>query len=242
VTENRRIGKCFLQLKTVSGCGHNRALTTPMVPFPGFQCGASPVVTIRVIAVSFDELLRKLRRGDVDVVEEFVATYDSFIRRAIRPRIKRANLGAVADSVDICQSVLGSFLIRLAAGEYELNSQQDLQNLLFSIARNKFAFLVRREYADRRDRNRNTTLQSGQFRLIADSDNPQQNAQRRDLIEHVRSQLTAEDRELFRRRQEGQNWDEIALQVGGSAVLLRKRFSRALNVVAAELGFEERDG
>src|SRR5437762_360181 len=95
---------------------------------------------------SFDDLLTRLRRGDEAAVREFVSTYEPYIRRAIRPRLVRAGLRAAADSADICQSVLGSFLIRLAGGEYELHSAAGLEKLLLTIARRKFAALTRREY------------------------------------------------------------------------------------------------
>lgn len=149
---------------------------------------------------------------------------------------------AVADSVDLCQSVFGSFLIRIVAGDYELKSEQDLRNLLYSIAQNKFGHLVRREYASRRDRGRHVNLLSGHFRMLPSSDNPELAAQDRDLLSYVRARLTGENRELFQMRQEGLNWDEIAERTGGSAIRLRKRFSRALDHLTEELGFEEQSG
>lgn len=189
---------------------------------------------------SFDELLARLRRGEDGAVREFVATYEPYIRRAIRPRLVRAGLRAAADSADICQSVLGSFLIRIACGEYELHSAGDLEKLLVTIARRKFAALTRREYAERRDRRRVLAILSDHDPVDPGTD-PGQDLLLRDVVEQVRQRLADEERALFESRQKGQSWEAIARQRNDSAVLLRKRLSRALHRVAVELGLEDRD-
>ena len=56
---------------------------------------------------SFSELLVQLRNGDKLAVNEFVFKYEPF--RSIRFRNCKSNLQPVADSVDVCQSVLSSF-------------------------------------------------------------------------------------------------------------------------------------
>ncbi len=104
------------------------------------------------VSTDFLDQLRSIRAGESKAVELFVATYEPFIRRTIRHRLGRAALRSVADSIDVCQSVLGSFLIRLSAGEYELKSERDLQRLLVAISQNKFKALQRREMAEKRDR------------------------------------------------------------------------------------------
>ena len=58
---------------------------------------------------SFSELLVQLRNGDKLAVNEFVFKYEPFLRRSIRFRNCKSNLQPVADSVDVCQSVLSSF-------------------------------------------------------------------------------------------------------------------------------------
>lgn len=192
------------------------------------------------MVIPFEELLGRVRTGDTTAIRQFVDEYEPFIRRSIRPRLARANLRAAADSVDVCQSVLGSFLIRVLAGEYALDSREDLERLLSTITQRKFAALARREFADRRDRRRvSALLSSGQ--LIDPQAQPGEQAMVSDLLEEIQRRLTEEERQLLNSRQAGQNWEEIALATGTSAVLLRKRLSRALNRISIELGFENAD-
>lgn len=186
----------------------------------------------------FPELLAQLRAGNDAAVREFVASYEPFIRRSLRRRMARLQRHAIADSDDLCQSVLGSFLVRVAAGEYELGEVADLERLLVTMVRNKVAALARNESAERRNHARLRLLESGED-LSGDSlDDPARQIAGRDLLAQVRARLSTEDCALLDHRQQGRSWDEIAALVGGSAVVLRKRWSRAIQAVAAELGLE----
>jgi DNA-directed RNA polymerase specialized sigma subunit, sigma24 homolog len=188
--------------------------------------------------VPFEELLVQVAHGDEAATRQFVAQYEPFIRRAIRPRLNRTQLRAAADSADVCQSVLRSFVIRLAAGQFEIGSTADLEKLLLSMARNKFAMLARREYAQRRDRGRLCSLTSDHDQPESPAADPVTIASDRDLLEQVRCRMTEEEATLFAFRQQGKSWDDIASAVGENAVPLRKRLSRAIARVAAELGLE----
>ena len=66
----------------------------------------------------FDELLVRIRTSDADALKEFVDKYEPYLRRTVRYRIDRVGLQAAVDSNDICQSVFGSFFLRLWAGEF----------------------------------------------------------------------------------------------------------------------------
>ena len=72
------------------------------------------------LPIEFVDFLARLRLGDDDAIRSFVSKYEPFIRRTLRFRIARASLQTAADSVDVCQSVLGGFLLRLAAGDYTI--------------------------------------------------------------------------------------------------------------------------
>jgi hypothetical protein len=50
------------------------------------------------------------------------------------------------DASDVCQSVLLSFLLRVAAHEYDLATSKQLTGLLMAMTRNKLAGQVRREW------------------------------------------------------------------------------------------------
>ncbi len=185
----------------------------------------------------FPEVLARVRAADPAAIRAWVAAYEPFIRRAVRSRMTGLRGQGAADSDDVCQSVLGSLLIRLAAGEYDLGSAADLEKLLFVMIRNKVAGLARREAVSQRSRVR---LTDSGFVVAADSsEDPAQLVADRDLLTEVHARLTAADQMLLKYRREGRPWDEIAGLVGGSALVLRKRFSRALQQVAIDLGLED---
>ncbi len=190
----------------------------------------------------FAETLHRLRRGEPKAIREFVATYEPFIRRSIRRRLAGTPFQAAADSVDVCQSALGSFLIRCAAGEFELNDVQAMENLIFTIAQRKLFALVRHESAQRRDRKRMISW-GAELKATADSDSdPQQRVLSADLLDAVHQRLRPDDQRLFRLRREGLDWETIAnagsATDASDAVVLRKRLSRALRRAALELGLD----
>ncbi len=185
---------------------------------------------------SFDEQVQLLRTGDSDAIRAFVDKYEPYIRRTIRFRIQRSALRPVADSVDVCQSVLGSVLLRLVAGEYELHHENDLCNLLLAVANKKFLMLARHESAEMRDRGRTRYLSDMPERAETQAQDPSQPLICQELLAQVAARLSPHEAELLRLRREGFSWSEIAGQLGDEPTVLRQRLSRALRNVAAELG------
>ena len=183
----------------------------------------------------FEEDLVLVRNGDKQAIESFVAKYEPFIRRTIRFRLARSSLTAIADSVDVCQSVLGSFLLRLAAGEYELLNEQDLRRLLSSVANNKFLALQRRELAGKRDRRQTVSIHSMEQIVDAKEPPPDGSLYLQDLLHQFEQRLASSERELYLMRRRGDSWSEIAEELAGDAIVLRKRLSRAVKRVAVEL-------
>src|SRR5262245_59960928 len=80
--------------------------------------------------LSFADLIRRVRAGDQEGWAELVKRYEPTIRRAVRFRLVDHRLGAVLDSMDIWQSLLRSFHVRVASGQYELNQPEQLLKLL----------------------------------------------------------------------------------------------------------------
>ena len=60
----------------------------------------------------FQVLLDEIRAGDETAAEEFVRTYEPYVRQVVRARLRVMRLRHVADSSDFCQAVMASFLIR----------------------------------------------------------------------------------------------------------------------------------
>src|SRR5215510_13664761 len=90
------------------------------------------------------ELFRRVRAGDANAAAELVRQYEPAIRRRVRVwlRLQDPRLQRVFDSMDVCQSVLASFFVRAAAGQYDLQEPGQLIALLFRMARHKLAHQV----------------------------------------------------------------------------------------------------
>jgi RNA polymerase sigma-70 factor (ECF subfamily) len=189
-------------------------------------------------AVSFEELIRRVRAGDQEAAAEVVRRYEPAIRRAVRFRLTDARLGRVLDSMDICQSVLASFFVRAAAGQYDLERPEQLLQLLAAMARKKLAFQARKERAQRRD-NRRVAASPDEEVFVAGDPSPSRHAAARELLEEVRRRLTPDERRLAELRAAGLEWTAIALQVGGSPEALRKKLARAVERAARALGLDD---
>src|SRR5262249_39259404 len=83
-------------------------------PFAGRQnpsCdsprGPYPEATVSDTA-TFQDLITRVRAGDRDAAAEFVRRYQPLLRRTVHVRLRDQRLRRVVDSMDVCQSVLGS--------------------------------------------------------------------------------------------------------------------------------------
>ncbi len=187
---------------------------------------------------AFADFMRRVRAGDAQAAEELVRRHEAAIRLAVRTRLTDPALKRRLDSVDVCQSVLASFFVRAAAGEYDLAEPAQLIALLVRMARNKLAGQARYHTRDRR----NARLASG----LADAANqaaaepgPDRVAAGRELLGALHARLTPEERELAERRGAGQEWAEIAAALGGTPDGRRKQLKRAIDRVAPELGLAD---
>ena len=188
------------------------------------------------------DLLGKVRAGDAAAAEELVRTYEPELRRAIRVRLTDARLRRVVDSIDICQSVLAGFFVRTAAGQYDIQTPEELLKLLVTMARNRVIDWARRSQAGRRDGRRDVSIdhENGQQMQFASSQpGPASVLVSRELLEQVRSRLSAEELKLMEQRAEGLDWSQIAATTGDQANTVRMRLTRALDRVAEELGLEQ---
>ncbi|MDR3639001.1 MAG: ECF-type sigma factor [Isosphaeraceae bacterium] len=161
---------------------------------------------------TFQTLIERVRAGDERAAEELVRRYEPMVRRAARVRLADPRLRQVLDSVDICQSVMASFFVRAALGQYELNEPDQLLRLLATMARNKLANQARGQRAARRDCRR---VEAGA--------------------------LEAGERQVLDVRQAGKDWAEVAAAVGGSPEALRMKRARAVRRAAREIGLDDPD-
>jgi RNA polymerase sigma factor (sigma-70 family) len=188
-------------------------------------------------SAAFEELITRVRAGDQSAAADLVRRYEPEIRREVRFLLRDPFLRRSFDSMDICQSVMSSFFVRAALGEYDLDRPEDLVRLLISMTRNKVVDATRRQRAQRRDHRRATSLDA--VDLAAQAPSPSEVVAGRDLLGVFRSKLSDEERHLADLRAQGQEWAEIAKTVGGTPDARRKQLTRAISRVTRELGLDD---
>lgn len=189
---------------------------------------------------SFPEFIQRIRAGDDQAAEELVRRYEPLIRREVRLRIEDERLNRVFDSMDVCQSVLASFFLRAATGEYDLEEPQNLVRLLVTMARNKLASKARLEHRQKRD-NRRMAGTDPEFmdELTDGQPSPSEILSRREQLELMRASLTDEEREIADLRGQGLAWEAVAERLGGSGQARRMQLTRGIERVGRELGLDD---
>jgi RNA polymerase sigma factor (sigma-70 family) len=191
------------------------------------------------------ETLKKLidgvRAGVPEAAAELVRLYEPYVRRAVRVEMRDPRLRRVFDSTDFCQSVLASFFVRLAHGQYELDRPEQLLRLLATMARNKVASRSRRASITRRFDRKSEESLDHEHQFIDPSPDPSRIVAGCELLGAVRDRLSEDERRLSDLRVEGLTWSAIAAEFGENPDRLRFRLTRALGRVAQELGLDDRD-
>src|SRR5437868_5956227 len=144
-------------------------------------------------ALSFQELLQRVRAGDQESARQLVQRYERAIRRAVRLRLADSRLARLFDSMAVCQSVLASFFVRAAAGQYDLDEPEQLLNLLVAMARNKLAVQARAQQRQRRDHRRVEAGGLDDGALVADQSSPSQHAEGQELLREAERLLSADE-------------------------------------------------
>jgi RNA polymerase sigma-70 factor (ECF subfamily) len=190
---------------------------------------------------TFAEFIRRIRAGDEQAAVELVQRFEPLIRRAIRLKLEDGRLCRLFDSMDVCQSVLKSFFVRTAAGEYDLDTPEQLQRLLVTMARNKLASEARRQHRQRRDNRRVAGAGNELEGVAAGTSTPSEEVAGKELLERLRQNLSDEEKVIAELRSQGLAWTDIAAQLGGTAQARRVQLSRAVERVMRQLGLGEQD-
>lgn len=186
----------------------------------------------------FEQLLHRVRRGESEAAFELVRRYESAIRIAVRTHLSDPALRQQFDSVDICQSVLASFFVRAAAGQYDVREPGQLVALLTRMAHNKLAMQVRSQHQQRRDVRRVSSISTTPAMPADKSPGPDQQAVHRDLLSRAYALMDSDVRQIADFRAGGTEWEEIATRLGGTAEARRKQFTRAMDEIAKTLEIE----
>jgi RNA polymerase sigma-70 factor (ECF subfamily) len=184
---------------------------------------------------AFEEFIQRIRAGDDQAARELVERYEPVIRREVRMRLRDPRLYSRFDWADVCQSVMASFFLRAASGEYSLEEPGQLQKLLVVMTRHKLAKQERRHRALRRDYRRNELFDPARLESRAAEPSPSRLVAGRELLDEFRRRLSSEERLLADLRAQGCEWAEIASRVGGTPQARRKQLARAIDRVEQQL-------
>jgi len=187
----------------------------------------------------FAGFLQLIRAGNAQAAEDLVRRYESIIRREVRLKLHDPSLHRVLDSVDICQSVMASFFVRAAAGQYDLNHPLQLLRLLITMAKNKVAMAARKQRAQRRDNRRMGAMGVEEIDPAGGVGTPSRVVAAKEMLDLVRGQLGDEERRLADLRSQGHEWADIVAQMGGTADGRRMQLTRALDKAMKKLGLED---
>jgi RNA polymerase sigma-70 factor (ECF subfamily) len=185
---------------------------------------------------TFTDFIRRIRAGDDQAAQELVERYEPVIRREVRLRLKDPRLNSQFDWTDVCQSVLASFFLRAASGQYDLDEPAQLVKLLVVMTRHKLANQERRHRAGRRDYRRLEPQDPAELEgRGVRQPSPSRIVAGRELLEEFRRRLSEEEREMVDLRTQGCEWPEIAAKLGGTSGARRKQFARAVDRVEHQL-------
>jgi RNA polymerase sigma-70 factor (ECF subfamily) len=196
--------------------------------------GRKTIGEVEPVDNPFQDLLRRVRAGNQDAAEEVVRRYRPLVLRVIRLHpLFSPGLERRCGPSDICQSVLASFFFRV--GQFKLETEEDLQKLLATMARNKVINQANRQRATRRDYRKTRS-----FGLDEKSPepSPSQKAAVQELVQKAHDLLSEEEQRLLQLRGQGCEWAAIAVELGGTPESLRKKLERALRRVEKLLGID----
>src|SRR5262245_58420574 len=151
---------------------------------------------------AFPDFVRRIRAGDQQAAAELVRRYERLIRIEVRRHLHDPSLNPYFDSLDICQSVLASFFVRAAAGQFDLDDPRQLLKLLVRMTQNKLVSQVRKHRSRRRDSRRRESDSAALRGAAETGPGPEQAVAGKDLLEEVRRRLTDAERRLVDRRAE----------------------------------------
>jgi RNA polymerase sigma factor (sigma-70 family) len=184
----------------------------------------------------FAGFMQRIRSGDEQAARELVERYEPVIRREVKMRLRDPRLYRRVDSADICQSVLASFFMRAAAGQYDLDQPDQLLRLLVVMTRHKLSKQARRHRAEKRDYRQAEDLDRASLEAEPGAEpTPSRLVAGRELLETFRARLSEEERMLADLRGQGYEWAEIAARVGGTAQARRMQLARAVRRVERQI-------
>ena len=171
-------------------------------------------------------LLLRVRNGDEDALTLVLQHYEPRIRTAARVLLSSL-MRPQMDSLDLVQSVHRVLLPVLREGKYEVSDLDQLVALAITLIRRKIARnwrRMRREIELQTQAREQGTMPGAA--LSSPPADPAEEAQLKDLLQHLLAHMDEKDRKLVELRLEGHSTAEIAAQMGCNSHALRARLSR----------------
>lgn len=187
----------------------------------------------------FAEWIARVRHGDADAAAELVRRYERAVRVAIRVRLTDPQMRRQFDSMDVYQSVMFSFFVRAAAGQFELIEPGQLIGLLVKMAQNKLYMQIRRHGQQKRDAGRAVEWDETLAPVADPQPGPATIAAAREQLSALMNQLSPAEQAIARRRAEGHSWAEIAAELGETPQAVRMRLTRAIARIAPAVGLDD---
>jgi RNA polymerase sigma-70 factor (ECF subfamily) len=183
----------------------------------------------------FQALMARLRAGDEEAAAE---VFNRFAHRLIglaRARL-RETIRAKEDPEDVVQSVYRSFFGRHRAGQFRVDSWEDVWGILTVLTVRKCGRRLQYFRAARRDLLREVRLagpddSDAGWEAVAREPTPAEGAVLAETLEQVMRGLDGEDREILALHLQGYSVPEIGAQVGYS----RRTVRRALDTIRHRL-------
>jgi DNA-directed RNA polymerase specialized sigma24 family protein len=183
---------------------------------------------------TFQDLLRRVRAGEEAAAAELVRLFEPEVRRAVRMSLTDPRLRRTLDSVDICQSVLAIFFVKVMGGSFDLDEPSQLVRLLVRMARNKLVDRTRKP-SHLKEIAADPGLLEG---FVGPEKSPSHIIAHEELLRALHEQLTNEERQIAEQRAAGREWAAIAADPGGTADSVRKKMNRAIARVCSRLGLD----
>ncbi len=176
-----------------------------------------------------------IKAGNQAAAAELVRHYEPEVRRFIRFRLTDPRLRRLIDSVDICQSVLARFFQRIQSGRICVEHPLQLLKLLTTMARNSLLDHARKVQV-RRQISGGAAIPD-ELTFIADPRlDPAEQLEQADLVSLIRSRMRPDEQQAVDMWLLGHTWEEMSQSFQIQPDAIRKRFSRAIDRAAKELG------
>jgi len=186
--------------------------------------------------IALQDILARARLGDEEAAARLVREYGPELQRYVHFRFTHPGARRFLDSLDVCQSVLAAFFVRLQGGNLDTVGPRQVFRLLMVMAENKVRDKVRRHQATRRGDGAEMVPVETAAHIVDRGPDPAEDVANRELVRAIRDRLLEDDRTVVDRWMAGDGWPEIAAVVGGTPEGVRKRFTRSIDRAARELG------